>query len=230
VYLLRVVLGQLPAIKPKAKIPLVLFPALERRKDAALAVATPVAVLVHDAYVYLFRTLLAPPEYPNAKIPLVLLPEAEPKPELPLEVATQDVVLEQVAYVYLLRIFVPRPQEAVAPNAKIPLVLLPAAAPLRDPILAAPTPQIVLVHDAYVYLLRLVVKSPNAKIPTVPSGPQPAADAPNPKPCAEKAPRVITAGIVSSLELSLRGKDRKGCASRFYDCVSVNINARRITR
>ena len=41
------------------------------------------------------------------------------------------------------------------PNAKIPLVLLPAAEPASEAALAEPTPQAVDVQDAYVYLSRV---------------------------------------------------------------------------
>ena len=41
------------------------------------------------------------------------------------------------------------------PNAKIPLVLLPAAEPKYETKLAEATPQAVDVQDEYVYLLRM---------------------------------------------------------------------------
>jgi len=88
------------------------------------------------------------------------------------------------------------------PIAKMPRVLLPAADPAKDPILDAATPDAVEVQVAYVYLFLIVEKPPTAKIPFVPSSAQtpPAA---NPNPCADIAPRVITAGMVPSLELRL---------------------------
>lgn len=144
------VLGQLPElIKPIENMPFVLLPAAEPRKDAVLDEPTPHAVLLQVAYVYLFRITFEPPgfEYPNANIPLVLFPAAAPYPVVALDTATQAAVLLQVEYVYLLRILVPKIHAAVTPIAKIPLVLFPAAAPLRDPTLAAPTPHAVLVQE-----------------------------------------------------------------------------------
>jgi hypothetical protein len=51
------------------------------------------------------------------------------------------------------------------PNAKIPTVLLPAAAPPCEATVAAPPA--LTVSPEYVYLLRVVLAFPNAKIPKV---------------------------------------------------------------
>jgi hypothetical protein len=58
----------------------------------------------------------------------------------------------------------------VNPSANIPLVLLPAALPSNDAQLAAPTPEAVDAHVAYVYLFLVVsaqVEAPSAKMPLV---------------------------------------------------------------
>ena len=68
-------------------------------QDAALATATPDAVDVQEAYVYLLRVIepIPPVLCPNAKIPLVLLPAAAPCIESALETATPQAVDTQVA-------------------------------------------------------------------------------------------------------------------------------------
>jgi hypothetical protein len=70
VYLLRVVLW-VPAMRPKAKIPLVEFPAAEPSKEAELAAPTPHAVDVQVEYVYLLRVVVEPVAHPIANIALV---------------------------------------------------------------------------------------------------------------------------------------------------------------
>jgi hypothetical protein len=95
---------------------------------------------------------------------------AEPAAVLLLDAATPVAVLVQQAYVYLLRVVDPLMHTPVVPKAKIPLVLLPAAEPLADATLAAPTPDAVLEQQAYVNLLRMVERQgaqPKAKIPLV---------------------------------------------------------------
>jgi hypothetical protein len=59
--------------------------------------------------------------------------------------------------VYLFRTAVE--QQAVLPNAKIPLVLLPVAEPDLLATLALPTPVAVDEQQAYVYLFRVAVKA-----------------------------------------------------------------------
>jgi hypothetical protein len=84
---------------PKAKIPLVEFPAALPALVTALEAPTPDAVDVQEAYVYLLRTVEPTPPVlcPNAKIPLVLLPAAAPCIESALETATPQAVDTQVA-------------------------------------------------------------------------------------------------------------------------------------
>jgi hypothetical protein len=72
----------------KVKIPFILFPAADPVNDFPLETATPHAVEVQEAYVYLFLVVLKP----NAKIPRVLFPAAEPAFEIELETATPEAV------------------------------------------------------------------------------------------------------------------------------------------
>ena len=71
-------------------------------------------------------------------------------------------------YVYLLRMVVAT-KEVLPPNAKIPVVELPVAAPCKEPALAAVAEA--LVSPEYVYLFRVVdgeqAIQPNANIPVV---------------------------------------------------------------
>ena len=82
--------------------------------------------LVQPEYVYFCRVVV---ETPIANIPNVALPAAAPANDAEVDdVAAAFVSLE---YVYLLRVvcgFGPQ-QEQTAPNAKIPTVALPVAAP-----------------------------------------------------------------------------------------------------
>ena len=75
-------------VNPKAKIPIVLFPAAAPAVDAALAaVAT---ALTSPEYVYLLRVVEPAPHEeaePNANMPIVLLPAAAPT-----ELAAEDAV------------------------------------------------------------------------------------------------------------------------------------------
>ena len=77
---------------------------------------------------------------------------------------------------YLLRTLLGIPHGLLIPSAKIPLVLLPAAAPDLDAALAEPTPQAVEEHVAYVYLLRIADTDGVAPIAIMPRVLLPAAD------------------------------------------------------
>ena len=100
-------------------------------KEFKLADPTPDAVLLQQAYVYLFlvETILDP-LHPIEKIPRVLFPAAVPDIEETLDDATPQEVFVHVAYVYLFLVEEAGPaSEPVRPNAKIPRVELPVAEP-----------------------------------------------------------------------------------------------------
>jgi hypothetical protein len=120
---LFLVVDPLVPINPSANIPLVLFPAADPHCDAELAAPTPLAVLVQQAYVYLFRVavLVKHPSCPKANMPFVLFPTADPPLDAALATPTPDAVLASVAYVYLLRVVV-LPTEGLRPIAKMPTV------------------------------------------------------------------------------------------------------------
>lgn len=90
--------------------------------------ATPDAVEVQQAYVYLFLVVVAthPLDAPKAKIPRVLFPAAAPLLVATLAAATPLAVDVHVAYVYLLRVV---ETHNAFPKAKMPRVLFPAAEP-----------------------------------------------------------------------------------------------------
>ena len=68
-----------PHTAPNAKIPLVELPVAERPEELVLATATPQAVDVSLAYVYLLRMLVLQFTLnPIANMPLVLFPTAPP--------------------------------------------------------------------------------------------------------------------------------------------------------
>jgi hypothetical protein len=144
----------------------VLFPAAEPENENMLETATPMAVEVQQAYVYLF---LIVHEFPKAKIPRVLFPAADPPEEHALEEATPAAVDVQEEYVYLFLVVLASTQQpiSVLPIAKIPRVLFPAADPLEEHALDDATPTDVDEQQAYVYLLRIVVLFPKANIPAV---------------------------------------------------------------
>jgi hypothetical protein len=167
--LLRIADETVAEISPTAKIPLVEFPAAVPRADATLELATPVAVLVSQAYVYLFLVRLGVVvARPSAKIPLVEFPAAAPCMESPLAVAPVVEVSDAYVYLFLVLLGAQPPQEC-RPRAKMPRVLFPAAEPHllgRD---AAVAPAEVQLE--YVYLLRVHTPPhathPRAKIPRV---------------------------------------------------------------
>jgi hypothetical protein len=129
VYLLRVADTPTPETFPNAKMPTVLLPAAEPLRDAA--VAAPPALTTSPEYVYLLRVTVGAEQalYPNAKMPTVLLPAAEPRPEQ--TVAAVALLMTSLEYVYLLRLVVKRPELCRTPQANIPAVGVPAAAPYR---------------------------------------------------------------------------------------------------
>lgn len=102
-------------------MPRVELPAAEPNRDDALAAATPQAVEVHEAYVYLFLVVdLVVGVHPNANMPRVELPAADPFLDAALAAATPIAVEEHEAYVYLFLVV-----DALAqthPRANIPTV------------------------------------------------------------------------------------------------------------
>jgi hypothetical protein len=89
VYLSRVV----PPPWPKAKMPVVPFPAEE--PPYAATVAAPPAATTSPEYVYLLRVVEAQGVLPKAKMPTVLLPAAEPSSDA--SVAAPPVATTQLA-------------------------------------------------------------------------------------------------------------------------------------
>ena len=129
-YLSRVVNAVLVLLNPKAKIPVVVFPAAEPSLDATEAAVA--ELFTSPEYVYFSREFVTEPRFPIANMPTVLLPVAEP-----LRVGSEEdvaVVLVLDAYVYLLRHVEKHmvPQKFAPPNAKMPTVLFPVAAPSTD--------------------------------------------------------------------------------------------------
>ena len=99
-YLFIAVFAVVGNVQPKAKIPLVVFPAADPSHEPMLAPATPLAVEVQQAYVYLLRIvdrIKHGAHCPNAKIPRVELPAADPLLEALLAPATPQAVEVQVA-------------------------------------------------------------------------------------------------------------------------------------
>jgi hypothetical protein len=117
VYLLRVVTRtQHGAFLPNAKIPTVLLPAAEPKREPT--VAAPPALTTQPEYVYLLRVVTPPPPtHPNAKMPTVQFPAAEPLDEA--AVAALPALTAQLEKVYLSRVVT---RTVVNPSANIPTV------------------------------------------------------------------------------------------------------------
>ena len=97
-YLFLVVVLVDAHVCPRAKIPLVEFPAADPEQLAALAAPTPLDVDEQPEYVYLFLVVTLPVAlHPNAKIPLVTFPAADPFLLALLALATPVAVETHVA-------------------------------------------------------------------------------------------------------------------------------------
>lgn len=145
-------------------MPIVLLPAAAPAAELLLEAVADAFVQV--AYVYLFRSV---PVDPSANIPIVLFPAAAPIAEVFAEAVAAALV--QLEYVYLFLVEVGSGLQHIyrSPNANIPTVLLPTAAPARVAVLAAAA--IPFVSPEYVYIFRVVENAlhvvPKANIPRV---------------------------------------------------------------